>query len=140
MQTFLPSPSYATSARWLDNKRLWKQCVECKQIYNSLVNGGGWQHHPAVKMWRGHEYDLLIYAMNMCCEAYARDINSVNIWTEFNEWLIRHTDTRPPPWMGNEAFHASHRSNLLRKDPKWYGQWGWAEPPDLPYIWPEVVT
>lgn len=43
---------------------------------------------------------------------------------------------KPPPWLGNPAFHASHRSNLLRKDPKWYGRLGWKEPPNLPYLWP----
>ena len=32
--------------------------------------------------------------------------------------------------------HASHRSNLLRKDPEHYMQFGWTEPPDLPYVWP----
>ena len=46
-----------------------------------------------------------------------------------------HTDALPP-WLGTESLHASHRSNLLRKDPDWYGRFGWTEPPDLPYIWP----
>lgn len=32
--------------------------------------------------------------------------------------------------------HASHRSNLLRKEPEYYTQFGWTEPPDLPYVWP----
>jgi hypothetical protein len=41
-----------------------------------------------------------------------------------------------PPWWGDERLHASHRSNLLRKDPAHYGRFGWAEPPDLPYFWP----
>lgn len=41
-----------------------------------------------------------------------------------------------PPWLGDEALHASHRSNLIRKDPEWYGRFGWTEPPDLPYVWP----
>ena len=41
-----------------------------------------------------------------------------------------------PPWLGNEALHASHRSNLLRKDPGFYGRYGWTEPADLPYVWP----
>ena len=41
-----------------------------------------------------------------------------------------------PPWLFNEEFHASHRSNLLRKDPEYYGKFGWKETPDLPYIWP----
>ena len=41
-----------------------------------------------------------------------------------------------PKWLGNEAFHASHRSNLLRKDSIHYGQFGWTEPHNLPYVWP----
>jgi hypothetical protein len=41
-----------------------------------------------------------------------------------------------PDWFGNKEFHASHRSNLLRKDPEFYGKYGWTEPHDLPYIWP----
>lgn len=40
------------------------------------------------------------------------------------------------PWLGNEAFHASHRSNLLRKDPEHYKQFNWTEPNNLPYVWP----
>jgi hypothetical protein len=27
-----------------------------------------------------------------------------------------------PPWFGDERSHASHRSNLLRKDPEFYGK------------------
>ena len=42
-----------------------------------------------------------------------------------------------PPWFGDEAFHRSHRSNLLRKEPQWYGQFGWTEPADLAYEWPD---
>jgi hypothetical protein len=38
--------------------------------------------------------------------------------------------------LGDEAFHASHRSNLLRKDRDYYGAFGWTEPDDLPYVWP----
>jgi hypothetical protein len=41
-----------------------------------------------------------------------------------------------PPWLGYDALHASHRSNLLRKDAEYYGRHGWTEPHDLPYHWP----
>ena len=41
-----------------------------------------------------------------------------------------------PLWLGDPTFHASHRSNLLRKDPVFYGKHGWSEPTDLPYVWP----
>ena len=40
-----------------------------------------------------------------------------------------------PYWLGNSDFHASHRSNLLRKDPEHYAQFGWTESDDLPYVW-----
>lgn len=44
---------------------------------------------------------------------------------------------RFPAWWGDESVHASHRSNLLRKDPQFYSAFGWSEPHDLPYVWPE---
>ena len=40
-----------------------------------------------------------------------------------------------PSWLGNPDFHASHRSNLLRKDPEHYAQFGWTESDNLPYVW-----
>lgn len=40
------------------------------------------------------------------------------------------------PWLGDPAFHASHRSNLLRKNAEHYGAFGWTESPDLEYVWP----
>ena len=50
--------------------------------------------------------------------------------------MKKYNDTGAPKWLGNKKFHASHRSNLLRKDREWYSQFGWTEPDDLPYIWP----
>ena len=41
-----------------------------------------------------------------------------------------------PRWLGLDAFHASHRSNLLRKDRSHYSQFNWTEHDDLPYHWP----
>ena len=38
--------------------------------------------------------------------------------------------------LGDERLHTSHRSNLLRKAPEWYGQFGWTEAPDMAYWWP----
>ena len=35
----------------------------------------------------------------------------------------------------DEKFHSSHRANLLRKDSEWYGQYGWDENPESPYVW-----
>jgi hypothetical protein len=45
-----------------------------------------------------------------------------------------------PSWVGDEALHLSHRSNLLAKDPEFYRgrltELFGPEPDDLPYVWP----
>lgn len=43
-----------------------------------------------------------------------------------------------PPWLGHHGYHLSHRSNLLRKNPAWYAQYGWGIRQDHPYLWPFV--
>ena len=40
-----------------------------------------------------------------------------------------------PFWLGDDKFHASHRSNLKRKNPNFYK---FDEPLDLPYVWPII--
>jgi hypothetical protein len=41
-----------------------------------------------------------------------------------------------PPWVGDDRVHASHRSNLLRKDLEYYSKYRWKEPRDMEYYWP----
>ena len=146
MQTFLPLDGYAASARVLDNRRLGKQRVECKQILRSLgvvLDGkpsitGGWRYHPAVRMWKGYEYSLCCYAIAICSEWIERGYRD-SLLPQFcacGEMFYHPMRTRRPPFMGLDKFHASHRSNLLRKNLSHYGMFGWAEPNNLPYSWP----
>ena len=146
MQTFLPVASYLGSARALDNKRLGKQRVECKQILLALgvpigphkPGTSSWRNHPAVRMWRGYEPALLVYAFGMCYTWRRRGFTD-NLGVEFERAFAKiapRTIVPKPPWFGAAQVHASHRSNLLRKDQKFYGKLGWEEPDDLPYFWP----
>lgn len=132
MQTFLPYPSFISSAQCLDWRRLGKQRVEARQILRTLQHGGGWANHPAVRMWRGHEGALKLYGDCMIDEWVRRGYRN----TMPRLWNYVDNAGPYPPWFGDLVFHASHRSNLLRKDPDWYGQFGWTEGPDLPYVWP----
>ena len=134
MQTFLPVPDFLESARILDDVRLGKQRVEAYQIIRTLDGvTKGWRNHPAVRMWRGHEAVLIRYGLVICAEWEARGYAD----TVREKLGVHHRpDGAQPPWLGDPTFHASHRSNLLRKDPAWYGRFGWTEPPDLPYVWP----
>lgn len=132
MQTFLPYPDFNSTARCLDYKRLGKQRVECKQIINALVlPNAGWKNHPAVKMWEGH-IDWLIEYMSVVIIEWERRGYKNSIVAPVD--LCR--GDPKPPWLGSRAFHRSHKSNLLRKDPDHYGRLGWKVPNDLPYIWP----
>jgi hypothetical protein len=130
MQTFLPYADFDKSVHCLDRQRLGKQRVEAMQILNTLASGSRWANHPAVLMWRGYENALRLY-MNKCIQEWIRrGYNNTMQIVEVTE------PVEMPPWFGNEEFHASHRSNLLRKDAEWYGQFGWGETDQLPYVWP----
>lgn len=137
MQTFLPFPDYVQSAQSLDNQRLWKQCVECKQIYKALTMPDyGWKNHPAVKMWKGYEWELLIYALTCCLECTKRGIRASKLFDEFYSLLLNHKTSGKPKWLGNAEFHRSHQSNLIRKDAAYYAHQFPGVPNNLEYVWP----
>lgn len=131
MQTFLPYQSFTKSLQCLDDKRLGKQRVEALQILNALEPGSTsrWKNHPAVKMWRGWENALKQYYNESIKQWLSRGFNNTMRTKEVFCIYSR------PTWL-TEAFCSAHRSNLLRKDPTYYSQFGWTEPDNLPYIWP----
>jgi hypothetical protein len=131
MQTFLPYEDFNQSLSCLDYRRLGKQRVEAKQILNALLGESkGWRNHPATKMWAGFEPALMQYH-NMCIDEWVnRGYNNNMPKFEINNYVIY------PDWLGDERVHSSHRANLLRKDPIYYGDNGWAEDPNMPYYWP----
>ncbi|MGY1830639.1 MSMEG_6728 family protein [Geodermatophilus sp. SYSU D01180] len=149
MQTFLPVADFEESARLLDSPRLGKQRVETLQVLRALeLPDYGWASHPVVHMWRGRTAALVAYGLAM-----------VRVWRERGFADSTHTliaEFAPdvegvtqdelaragmlPSWVGDEALHLSHRSNLLAKEPDFYRPrfaplFG-AEPDDLPYVWP----
>jgi hypothetical protein len=129
MQTFLPYPDFQKSLQALDYRRLGKQRVEAYQIIRAIKYGGGYQNHPAVKMWRGH-INAIKHYHNLCIDEWVRrgyknKMKKISITGKISY----------PPWFDRENFHAAHRSNLLRKDNNFYGQYGWKEQSDLPYLW-----
>lgn len=143
MQTFLPYPDFARSARVLDRKRLGKQRVETLQVLRAAtVPGYGWYRHPATAMWAGHVPALVAYGRAMVDEWTARGGADSTGW-QIREFAPEAWDRAPdddvappPPWLGDEAFHRSHRSNLLRKDEEFYREVFPDDPAGLDYVWP----
>lgn len=137
MQTFLPYPDFQKSVECLDYRRLGNQRVEGRQLVNAVNSVGGWSNHPAVKMWKDHAPQLRLYT-DFCIREWEKRGYKNNMTYEHNPVILDlcFENYRMPSWFGDEAFHASHRSNLLRKDPEYYGQFGWTESHDLEYVWP----
>jgi hypothetical protein len=148
VQTFLPYPDFERSARALDPRRLGKQRVECLQVVRGLtVPGYGWRHHPAVKMWRGHLEALGRYTLT-CCEVWTEvgrpDTCAATVVVDLGAAGVTRVRTQVelaaaadlPYWLGDPAFHLSHQSSLVRKDPDFYGPQFPGVPDDLPYVWP----
>jgi len=139
MQVFLPYPDFEKSVWCLDPKRLGNQIYrECLTIIR-----GGWPNHPVAKMWHGYECALARYALFGLAELSKRERHYPHHIATFSEYL--NNDSRMPPWLGDLAFHASHRAALLYKDWNWYNQFGWQEQPalpdakgKLPYVWPQA--
>jgi hypothetical protein len=130
MQTFLPYPNFLDSVKALDYRRLGKQRVEADQILNTIKFGGGWIHHPIMKMWKGFEDALIMYRNYCILEWIERGYKNNMLLIP-----IPSGDIAMPSWMGDKAFHMSHQSNLLRKFPAYYSQFNWNVPDHLPYIW-----
>ena len=148
MQTFLPYADFERSARVLDQRRLGKQRVEAIQVVRGLtVEGYGWRHHPAVRMWQGHLEALARYGLT-CAEVWVglghADTTAATIVADAAAGGVDRIRTEAelvaagamPAWLGDEAFHRSHRSSLVRKDPDFYRERFPDVPDDLPYVWP----
>ena len=145
MQTFLPYEDFEASARCLDRARLGKQRVEAMMIgkiitdHPDAAKWRGWISHPAVTMWRGSATWLLLYGSIVCDEWRKRGyVDNLGRW--FDVELCKRCfvqDDPYPVWLGNEWFHYSHQSNLVRKNLEFYGNQFAAVHPGMPYLWPK---
>jgi hypothetical protein len=149
MQTFLPYPDFAESAVRLDRKRLGKQRAETVQVLRALiVPGYGWRRHPAAAMWAGYEEALVRYGL-VTSEAWVQlghadttaatllaDLHAATGISEVRDQPALAAEGELPPWLGDHAFHLSHQSALVRKDPEFYRPLFGDVPDDLPYLWP----
>lgn len=149
MQTFLPCPGFAESARLLDLRRLGKQRVETIQVLRALtVPGYGWRHHPAAAMWAGYEEGLVRYGLDICdvwsalgkadtcATTLVVDLTAATGLSRVRTQTELAGAGELPPWLGDPAFHRSHQAALVKKDPAHYRPLFPDVPEDLPYVWP----
>lgn len=137
MQTFLPYSDIVKSLKVLDDKRLGKQRVETYQIISAITQRPkldgtpykGWLNHPCSVMWRNYVPLLKMYLNASIDEWISRGFNNNMIKENIDQ------NVTYPDWWGNEKFHDSHKSNLLKKDFDFYSKYNWNVDPNNPYIW-----
>lgn len=71
MQVFITSKNPIETVKVLDNRRLNKQIIECRQILNA-INGQtkAWKNHPCTLQYKNHKSWLICYLY--CLEYYKR--------------------------------------------------------------------
>ena len=117
--------------------------MEAKQIIDLLechdkgedISKSPWGNHPAVRMWMGYTDAIKQYFNDIVIEwidrGYKNNMQLYKIKPNIGEICI----IRYPPWFGRKDFHDAHKSNLLRKDRKFYSKYNWDVEDDLPYKW-----
>lgn len=117
MQTFLIGTFRETAAK-LDNKRLFKQLLEGKQILDVIVNKKkAWSNHPAVRQWKNHPSFLFVYLVNIFNELQSRKIApNTELFNQCCELIkLNGIKDYSPEWVNRADIRSSHRSRLLCK-------------------------
>ena len=136
MQTFITNSTDSLGVENLDNKRLNKQLLEARQILNILVTmrndstaTPAWRNHPAVKMWRGHEWQLFRYCIRVVIAMQERGISYSKNYDAIDQLIKQVPDITAddiPKWMADpiqfDKIITTHRSSLYYKDPVYYAQ------------------
>lgn len=130
VMTFLPFPDLKRSVQALSNRHLNKQITEAKQIYDAIHRKTGYSKHKAAVMWSDTPAALAHYHNFALEEWYSRSGGGSRIPIECDD------DFELPWWFGWEAFHASHRAMLNRKDPFNYHFEVDEEYTHHGYVWP----
>ena len=133
MQTFLPYADFKKTFKCLDYRRLGKQRLEARYIWNIITNNTdkkGYRNHPAIKQWHKYENLLALYH-NLCIEEWI-----IRGYKNNMELLPTNNSLDIPWWLGLDEFHSSHRQTLLFKNQEWYSQFKWKEDSKYEYFWP----
>lgn len=113
-----------------------KCCPSCNGIteHRCQPRKTPWFNHPIVQMWKGYERALVVYGGQICVLWASRGFNDTVLDT-IADFMDFKASVQYPNWLGNEEFHLSHQSNLVRKYPEHYRKFFPNVPDDLPYQW-----
>ena len=123
MNIFLPSLNFKECAEILDDKRLNKQILECKQILNMILKkkeddsyNSPYLRHPVVVNYFNQEHHIVEYALAMCREFYHRFNKQHSLYF----WFTHHMTPARSDFEPIYAEGSKHRILCIReKRPTW---------------------
>ena len=119
MQIFIPYEDAFETAKVLDNKRLNKQIIECRQIISAAFGEStAWRNHPVVLMYKDHTPWVNWYKIVLEHEQIARKGNTCEGDAKYK--ILKQMEPERPYFLGLELLHRSHRSRLYTKDNNHY--------------------
>lgn len=153
MMTWLTRMSFLDTAADLETELLQRVSHEAISLFYQLVYGYGDEDeeinvsHPLYQMWYGYEPALAAYAASVQLELNTRGVQAGDHLELANTMReLRRDETMgdmsfvQPLWMEDADVLRSHRSNLARRWPTFYGKMWAGTPALLPYIWPFPVA
>lgn len=149
MMIYMTRMSYGKSAADLRDADLHSCMTRGHELFDVLTGAtksdSYSKNSPVKGMWRGYEYALGIYVMMSGMEwCYRRGFaGHKSFWPVFKGIQeLKHYDKdfvyEVPPWFRDTDVLASHRSNLVRRDPLTYEDTWHVCPQNWPYLWPII--
>ena len=128
MNVFIIGSALQTAAM-LDNRRLHKQIVECKQILSALEgNTKHWRNHPCTIQYELHTDWLSLYMK--CLDAWHKGELTAAMEASAKAEILR-------PNFHNEAFFDQMKRRLYTKDPQHYEEWAHLGTSEINWYWVE---
>ncbi len=132
---FSPCPNCGDEKPTINLQKNGFHCYNCEA---KLIKTA-WYNHPATKMWKGYETELVRYGLAMIKEWTNRGYKDTqaNVILDLIDAKEFSGPATIPKWIGDDKFHLAHKSNLIRKNPLHYRPiFGVDIPDNLPYYWP----
>lgn len=120
MQVFIVGTPLET-AMALDNLRLNKQIIECRQILDALNGAKAWSNHPCVLQYRGHEFWLECYLH--CLQSFYNYLRYDRRGDKHDMQVYDNTCFLCRPDWHTPAYYDQMKRRLYSKNPEHYKQW-----------------
>ena len=122
MMIYVPFSDFLQCAKCFDNRTLKRQCVSILRLLKHYRRNSHYYNLPrpagntaltcTAAMWVDTKQALVQYGMTLAQESLNRGANNAMLL-----WIASFRDRSPvylPNWLGWEALHCSHRSELLK--------------------------